>query len=128
MEARGLGSATALDTGALEASAVFEQGEWRVLFRYPLAAVDSAAGTLLPLNQAVPMAFMVQDGDNGETGGRGAVSSWYYVQLTEPTPPTVYAMPVLAVLLTAGLGVLVVRRAQRRAATAPTAEPAPAAV
>ncbi|MEX0893783.1 MAG: c-type cytochrome [Gemmatimonadota bacterium] len=124
---RGLGNLESLpaDEGALQGQAEFDQGRWSVLLRRPLLDGDSAAATLIPAGQPVPMAFMVWDGDNAEAGTRGAVSSWYYVQLTEPTPPTVYALPVLAVLLTAALGLLVVRRAQRRVRT-PAAAPAAA--
>jgi hypothetical protein len=43
-----------------------------------------------------------------------AVSSWYAVYLDEPTPATVYVSPILAMVLTAGLGLVVVWRAQRR--------------
>jgi len=124
---RGLGNLEPLPAaeGALQGQAVFEEGRWSVLLRRPLVDGDSAAATLIPAGQPLPMAFMVWDGDNAEAGTRGAISSWYYVQLTEPTPPTVYALPVLAVLLTAALGLLLVRRAQRRART-PAAAPAPA--
>jgi hypothetical protein len=129
-EARGLGlgNLEPLPDGAggLQGQAVFDQGEWRLLLRRPLAVADSAAAPLLPVGQPVPMAFMVWDGDNGEAATRGAISSWYFVQLTEPTPPTVYALPVLAVLLTAGLGLLLVRRAQQRARSA-APDPTPAA-
>jgi hypothetical protein len=42
------------------------------------------------------------------------VSSWYFIHLEEATPATVVVAPVLATLLTAGLGLMVVARAQRR--------------
>jgi hypothetical protein len=60
------------------------------------------------------MAFFAWDGDNSETGTRGSLSTWYFLQLTEPTSATLYATPLIAVLLTAGLGVFAVGRAQRR--------------
>ena len=53
-------------------------------------------------------------GVNGETDVRGAVSAWYAVYLDVPTPPAVYVTPVVAVILTAGLGLVVVKRAQQR--------------
>jgi hypothetical protein len=56
----------------------------------------------------------VADGSNGEDGVRGAVSTWYAVHLDEPTPARVYAAPAATALLTAGLGMLLVVRAQRR--------------
>jgi hypothetical protein len=60
------------------------------------------------------MALFAWDGDNGEAGARGAISTWYFIYLDEPTSGTVYATPVVAMLLTAGLGVFAVGRAQRR--------------
>jgi hypothetical protein len=42
------------------------------------------------------------------------VSAWYAIHLEVPTPPRVYVTPAATMLLTAALGVLVVRRAQRR--------------
>jgi hypothetical protein len=60
------------------------------------------------------MAFFAWDGDNGEHGTRGALSTWYFVQLTQPVPATTYTTPLIATLLTAGVGVFAVGRAQRR--------------
>jgi len=42
------------------------------------------------------------------------VSAWYFVYLDVPTPPTVYVVPVVALLLTAGLCYMVVWRAQQQ--------------
>jgi hypothetical protein len=85
-----------------------------VLFRRSLVTPDSAADLQLQTAQAVPIAFQAWDGDNGESGNQGSISTWYFIQLKERTPATVYAAPVLALLLTAGLGLLVVARAQKR--------------
>jgi hypothetical protein len=46
-----------------------------------------------------------------------AVSTWYFLSLDTPTPPRVFITPVLAMVVTLGLGWTVVRRAQRRAGT-----------
>ena len=99
---------------ALATEAVFDRGQWRVQFRRPLAAADSANALSFPIGQPVPIAFFAWDGDNGERDLRGSLSTWYFLQLTEPTPPTTYATPFVAMLLTAGLGVFAVGRAQRR--------------
>jgi len=66
--------------------------------------------------RAIPMAFFAWDGSSGEHGSRMAVSTWYFVALDRPTPPGVFISPVLAMLVTLGLGLVVVRRAQRRGA------------
>jgi hypothetical protein len=44
---------------------------------------------------------------------RSAVSTWYAIHLDVPTPARVYAVPAITVLLTAGLGMLLITRAQR---------------
>lgn len=98
----------------LDVQATWDQGRWRVQFRRPLVAADSVNALTFPTGQAIPMAFFAWDGDNAETGTRGSLSTWYFVQLTEPTPPTLYATPFVAMLLTAGLGIFAVARAQRR--------------
>jgi hypothetical protein len=88
------GSATGLGTFApfaagsgLTHGARFERGAWEVQFTRVLAPPDST---------------------------RGAVSAWYQIYLDVPTPTTAYVAPIVAMLLTAGLGVVVVVRAQQR--------------
>jgi cytochrome c oxidase cbb3-type subunit 2 len=98
----------------LTTEAVFDQGQWSVVFRRPKAASDTENALSFPSGVPVPMAFFAWDGDNAETGTRGSLSTWYFLQLTEPTSATLYATPLIAVLLTAGLGVFAVGRAQRR--------------
>ena len=62
----------------------------------------------------VPVAFQVWDGDNGEAGNQAAVSTWYFLALEEAVPVSVFVAPIAAFLLTAGLGMVVVARAQKR--------------
>ncbi len=114
-DARGLGTlAPQGDAGqSLMSEAAFSAGRWAVMFRRALVTEDS--GDLqFRIGEPVPVGFAAWDGDNGESGTRGSISSWNYVFLEEPTPATVVVAPLIATLLTAGLGVLVVARAQRR--------------
>ncbi len=123
LQARGLGTAgPAAADGGLEGSATWDAGEWRLVFRRSLTTADTAAALQFQRGVAIPIAFFAWDGSNAETGTRMSVSSWYSIYLEEPTPGTVYISPIVAMLLTAGLGVLVIYRAQRRegAADAPT--------
>jgi mono/diheme cytochrome c family protein len=114
--------ATGLGTGReqeaanrqLTVQSAWAEGEWRVLFRRALATPDSAADLQLSTAAAVPVAFQAWDGDNGEAGNQGSISTWYFIQLKERTPATVYAAPAVALALTAGLGLLVVARAQKK--------------
>lgn len=121
--ARGLGDIEPLpdSPGALRADATFDQGQWRLVFRRPLATMDaSQTAQATPdrlqfeTGRAIPIAFFAWDGSNGEERTRGSISSWFFVYLDTPTPRTVYVTPAVSVLLTLMLGLVVVGRAQRR--------------
>jgi DMSO reductase family type II enzyme heme b subunit len=114
--ARGLGTGQDQPAGSQQVSAVsaWADGQWRVLFRRSLATADSTVDLQLPRATAVPVAFQAWDGDNGEAGNQAAISTWYFLALEDATPATVYVAPVLAFLLTAVLGIVVVSRAQKR--------------
>lgn len=112
---RGLGSLEELDgEPALDARARFTEGEWRLLVRRPLAVPEAEGRLQLVPGRAIPMAVFAWDGSHGESGTRGAISTWYFLYLDRPSGRGVYVWPILATLLTAGLGVVVVARAQRR--------------
>jgi hypothetical protein len=114
--ARGLGTTVAQAAGDQHLSAVAQhaEGEWKVLFRRALDT-GGAEDLVFPEGRTVPVAFQAWDGDNGESGRQGAVSTWYFLALKPATPLAVYVTPPLALAITLGLGLLVVRRAQRRA-------------
>ena len=65
------------------------------------------------MGQAIPIAFFAADGSSGEDAVRSSVSTWYALYLDVPTEPRVYAVPLVAMALTAGLGAVAVRNAQR---------------
>jgi DMSO reductase family type II enzyme heme b subunit len=92
----------------------FENGEWQLQLVGALNPIDTAAAPAFRPSQPVPIAFFAADGSNGEAGARGSVSAWYSIYLEVPTPSRVYVQPVLAGLLTAGLGLFAIYRAQRR--------------
>jgi DMSO reductase family type II enzyme heme b subunit len=112
----GLGQMGALPASAqdLQAEATFDEGEWRLQLTRALAPQDSASELGFLSGAPIPVAFAAWDGSNSEEGTRGSVSSWYFVYLDEPTSNTVYTLPLLATVLTAGLGLVLVARAQRR--------------
>lgn len=101
--------------GAVTAEAVFDQGEWRLMLRRTMDAQGLEDRLGFEAGRAIPMALFAWDGSNGETGAQGAIGSWYFLYLDQPTANSVYVTPILATLLTAALGVVMVRRAQRRA-------------
>ena len=111
---KGFGNIEPLSAGQLTGSAQFDKGQWRVVFKRPLASTDSANRLNFRAAVAIPMAVFAWDGNNGESGKRGSISTWYYIYLDQKTPNAVYATPLATIALTAGLGLLVVRNARRR--------------
>ncbi len=112
---KGLGNMEPLPgTSNVTANAVFDHGQWRLVLRRSLVLKDSTNRLQFRTGTAIPMGVVAWDGNNGETGTRAAESTWYFVYLDQPTPSSVYATPVVAVLLTAGLGMLLVTRAKKR--------------
>ena len=96
------------------AQAVYDHGQWRLVLTRALATPDSADELQFRTGRAIPVAFFGQDGSNGEFGTRMAVSTWYFLALDQPTPPRVFVTPVVAIAVTLGLGLVLVRRAQQR--------------
>jgi DMSO reductase family type II enzyme heme b subunit len=114
-----VGSATGLakfvaGAGTTSHVALFENGEWQLQLTRSLGPADSTSAPVFAPGRSVPIGFYAADGSTGEGLVRGSVSAWYSIYLDVPIPMRVYVQPVVAVLLTAGLGVLVVARAQRR--------------
>ena len=110
--ATGLGTAEALDSDAdLTGDAVWEAGRWRTVFRRSLTS--DADVLQFAEGEPIPVAFFAWDGSSGETGKRGSISSWYFIALQPPPSNTVFVAPLLAFLVTGGLGVFAVRRAQK---------------
>jgi hypothetical protein len=114
--ATGLGRLTAR-AGAPEVThaARFDRGEWRLQLTRALSPADTTRAPKFIMGRAIPIGFFAADGSNGEDDVRGAVSAWYAIYLDVPTPTLVYVAPVATMLLTAGLGSILVLQAQRRA-------------
>ncbi len=112
--AKGLGSFTPrADADPVAHAARWNAGQWRVQLVRALRTRDTTQSPVFTPGRATPVAFFVADGSNGEDDVRSAVSTWYAVHLDVPTPPRLYAAPAVTVILTAGLGLLLVTRAQR---------------
>ena len=122
--ATGLGKFTA-HTGpsGLTHAARFVDGEWQVQMTRALVPADTTRAPALVAGRAIPIAFFAADGSNGEDAVRGAASGWYSIYLDVPTPASVYVTPGLTMLLTAGLGFMFVRQAQRRDRSAERSHP-----
>ena len=63
--------------------------------------------------ESLPIAFYAADGTDAEDDVRGSVSAWFAIYLDVPTPPSVFVVPFVVVFVTAGLGLVIVRQAQR---------------
>lgn len=111
---KGFGNVQPFASSQLTGTATFDQGEWRLVLRRPLASADSVERLSFRPGVAIPMAVFAWDGNNGEGGTRGSISTWYYIYLDQKTPKTVYATPLATIVLTAGLGLLFVRNAQNK--------------
>ncbi|MGH7564832.1 MAG: c-type cytochrome [Gemmatimonadota bacterium] len=98
----------------LTARAEFAEGAWRLLIRRPLRADEVEGRLQIEPGRAIPMAVFAWDGSNTESGKRGSISTWYFLYLDRPSGGGVYVWPVVATLLTVGLGLVLVTRAQRR--------------
>jgi cytochrome c oxidase cbb3-type subunit 2 len=110
----GLGKFTALPNVQVTQAARYADGQWQVQFTRSLASADSTQAPRFTAGHAIPVAFFAADGSSGEDEIRGAVSTWYAVYLDVPTPTRVFVAPIAMIALSAGLGMLLVTRAQRR--------------
>lgn len=112
--AKGLERFDPISSGGVGAQAAYDHGQWRVVFTRALASPDTASQLPFRTGRAIPVAFFAWDGSNGEHGTRMAISAWYFLALDEPVSARVFISPVLAMVLTLGLGMLVVWRAQQK--------------
>ena len=110
----GLGKVTPFASARVTQTARFADGQWQLLLTRPLASTDTTQAPRFATGRAIPVAFYAADGSNGEDDVRGAVSTWYAVYLDVPTPTRVFVAPLATIALSAGLGMLLVTRAQRR--------------
>ncbi|MCH8936138.1 MAG: c-type cytochrome [Gemmatimonadetes bacterium] len=95
-------------------SATFADGQWQVQFTRALVPADPSVAVPFTPGEPLPIGFFAADGTAGEGGVRGSISAWYAIYLDVPTPPRVFVAPIVAVVLSAGLGFGIVWRAQRR--------------
>jgi len=112
--ARGIDRFDPIPTAFVRTQAVYDHGQWRVVFTRALASPDTTSQLPFRTGRAIPVAFFASDGSNAEHGTRMAISTWYFLALDEPVPARVFISPVLAMVLTLGLGMLVVWRAQQK--------------
>jgi cytochrome c oxidase cbb3-type subunit 2 len=92
---KGSKSLTRNDTGELQAVAGFTDGEWSVVYKWPL---HPTTGVPLDEGQFVPVAFSVWDGFTRERGNRRALTVWSHLYVE----PATVESPAGPMLKTAG--------------------------
>ena len=102
----------ALDGGEIVSKTVYDNGQYRVVIKRPLAGKGEERPTFQPATFA-PVAFHAWDGGAGETGTRMALTSWYYLRLEPPQSTRRFVVPPVVAILTLVAMLLVVRAASR---------------
>jgi DMSO reductase family type II enzyme heme b subunit len=108
----GVGHVKALDGGEIVSKTVYDNGQYRVVIKRPLAGKGDERPSFQP-STFVPVAFQAWDGGAGETATRMSLTSWYYLRLEPPQSNRRFVVPPVVALLTLVAMVLVVRAAAR---------------
>lgn len=98
-----------------EATAIgkFQNGQYQVIMKRLLRTANAAQDIQFETGRFIPVAFFVWDGSNEETGGKMALTSWYYFLMEPELPKVTYVYPAMAVVIAGGLQWWVVRRLRR---------------
>ncbi|MFQ5788017.1 MAG: ethylbenzene dehydrogenase-related protein, partial [Thermodesulfobacteriota bacterium] len=99
----------------IKGNVVYRQGQYRLLVKRDLATSDKRNDVQMEYNKFIPIAFFVWDGHNGETEGKMAVSSWYYLFLEKRETGRNILYSILAFLFTITAEIAFVRRIRRNA-------------
>ncbi|MFQ5785650.1 MAG: c-type cytochrome [Alphaproteobacteria bacterium] len=104
------------DSTALSGSAVWRDGQWRVVFMRSLKT-DDLLDLAFDVGRYIPIAFADWDGWAGQEGGRHALTPWYWLLLVpEENPLAVYGTSGASGIVV-GLLFFVAARRERRAAS-----------
>src|SRR5262245_1972682 len=113
MTANGPTKLKALEGSAATAKAVYDQGQYRLVIKRPLAGKDASRLTFQP-RVFTPVAVQAWDGGAGETGTKMSLTSWYNLRLEEARSNRRFIIPPVVALLSLAAMVLIVRVANRR--------------
>jgi len=114
--ASGLGAITPLKKEDIQAKgrAVYENGRYRLVIKRPRVVASTQAGALpFSVGMFTPVAFFTWDGNNGETGTKFSMSSWYYLRLEPPPTKGRWIYPPLVLVAVFGIELWGVRRLRR---------------
>jgi DMSO reductase family type II enzyme heme b subunit len=104
---------TALEGTDARGQAVYQNGQYRLVVKRPLAGKDASRLTFTPA-VFTPVAFQAWDGGADESGAKMSLTSWYYLRLEEPQSNRRFIIPPVVALLTFTVMFVVVRAANRR--------------
>jgi DMSO reductase family type II enzyme heme b subunit len=110
--ANGVAHVKGLEGGEIVSKTVYDNGQYRVVIKRPLAGKGDERPTFQP-STFVPVAFQAWDGGAGETPTRMSLTSWYYLRLEPPQSNRRFVVPPVVALLTLVAMLLVVRAASR---------------
>ena len=102
-----------LDASAASGKAAYNNGQYRLVIKRPLAGKDAQRLTF-PSGVFVPVAFQAWDGGAGETGTKMSLTSWYNLRLEEAQSNRRFIIPPVVALLSLAAMVVIVRVANRR--------------
>jgi DMSO reductase family type II enzyme heme b subunit len=117
VNAKGYGAFTTqpAESQGLSGGVTHADGRYALHVRRTLTTGDPKGDVQLATGAFVPLAFHAWDGARGELGQRRAVTTWYWLYLEQPVPPTATTYPILAFLGSFVVLVAVVIAARRRA-------------
>jgi mono/diheme cytochrome c family protein len=102
---RGSADITLNDTGDLTGVASYDQGEWSVLFKWPLRP---SSGAPLAPGQFMPVAFSVWDGFSRERGNRRGLTVWYSLYVEPEVVPSAVGPMVRTALFILAIELVVI--------------------
>lgn len=105
------------DGQQISGGATWDQGRWSVVMKRPQKTGDKN-DVQFEKGVFTPMSVNAWDGSNGEHGLIMSLSTWHFVMLEAPTPIKVYVYAILAFLVVGGLGVWLMRKAEKEGDTA----------
>jgi len=111
--ANGPGKVQMLEGAAATGTAVYDNGQYRLVMKRPLAGKDASRLSFQP-GVFTPVAFQAWDGGAGETGTKMSLTSWYNLRLEELQSNRRFIIPPVVALLSLAAMALIVRVANRR--------------
>lgn len=113
MNAQGFGTLKPQAQQDVDGLGVWQDGVWRVVFSRKLETGDEKDARIVP-GEFHQIAFAIWDGENGETGSKKAVSSWWYFRAEPPPDPTVWIYSLIAVAGAVIFEMVLLRRLRKR--------------